>query len=201
MLSWGPGVTFPYHQFVSALRLVAQPSSPLNATLNKGSSCRSSSIIVMAPMRTDAFVSLPNVMHVSWPRSRCSESPTSLRIPAGYLQIFRRKAQDYNEVQVGDGPIGASVLDDGGHWWCTCTFQCALLPRVGSCSHGWTSNFHPCNAQTLDFTTSQKCRLRSCTTILLIALHKPEFLLICWSRLQMSVRPCLQARGPRIQPD
>ncbi|KAH9035994.1 hypothetical protein EDB83DRAFT_2318697 [Lactarius deliciosus] len=45
-------------------------------------------------------------MHVSWPKSRCSESPTSLRTPAGHLQIFRRKAQDYNEVQVGDGPIG-----------------------------------------------------------------------------------------------
>ncbi|KAH9024832.1 hypothetical protein EDB85DRAFT_250936 [Lactarius pseudohatsudake] len=59
------------------------------------------------------------------------------------------------------------------------------FPCAGSCSYGWMSNFRPCYAQTLDFITSQKSRLRSCTTILFIASRKPEFLLICWSRLQM----------------
>ncbi|KAH9009303.1 hypothetical protein EDB84DRAFT_1204346 [Lactarius hengduanensis] len=37
---------------------------------------------------------------------------------------FTGKCSD-NEVRVGDGPMGASVLDDVGYWWWTCTFQCA----------------------------------------------------------------------------
>ncbi|KAH9007657.1 hypothetical protein EDB85DRAFT_201187 [Lactarius pseudohatsudake] len=132
---------------------------------------------------------------MSWPNPVVSKIPTSLRISAARLKI---KVQGENDVQVGDGSMVASVLqvDDVGYWWWTCTFQCTLLPRVGSCSYGWMSNFRPCyaHAQTLDFTTNQKCRLRCCTTILLIAERKPEFLVIYWSRLQIRVRP-------RIQPD
>ncbi|KAH9027548.1 hypothetical protein EDB85DRAFT_108631 [Lactarius pseudohatsudake] len=82
-------------------------------------------------------------------------------------------------------PDGGFVLDDVGYWWCTCAFQCTVGPVEGLLVYSWSH---------IDTSPRAFCAPKIPPRGLLLLWVDvelppllPEFLLISWFRLQMSV--------------